>query len=303
MKSLNQMLGAVFQLLTFTLSATLAPPPLLAFASDISNSATAGGDNLSSQTSNQVVVTTGQTALELIKTGDRAAAEPGDTVVYRLALKNTGTIAANNISLTDTLPLGLRFLSQSLQASVTSGGTTSTVAISPATVSGRTITITYPSLVAKQTLNIVYAVIVTPDAVRGTGRNQAQEPRSNIASHLLRIKPGILSECGTIIGRVFVDKNADGEQQTDEPGVPNAVVFMDDGNRIMTDANGMFSLANVIGGNRVGTLDLNSIPGYQLAENKYFIERNSQSRLVRLEPGGLVRMNFAVTPVVGEAGK
>ncbi len=300
MKPLYQGLGLVYLLLTVIVPATSA---LKAVATEIVNSASAGGDNLQPTTSNRTSVTTGQAILELIKTGDRAAAEPGDTVVYRLALKNTGTSPANNISLTDTLPLGLRFLPQSLQASVTSGGTTSAVAISPATVSGRTVTFTYPSLVDKQTLNIVYAVIVTPDAVRGTGRNQAQEPRSNIASHLIRIKPGILSECGTIIGRVFVDKNGDGEQQAGEPGVPNAVVFMDDGNRIVTDANGIFSLANVIGGNRLGTLDLNSIPGYQLAENKYFIERNSQSRLVRLEPGGLVRMNFAVTPVVGEAEK
>lgn len=136
--------------------------------------------------------------------------------------------------------------------------------------------------------------------MRGTGRNTAQERRSNLASFLLRIRPGILSDCGTIIGRVFVDKNFDGEQQPGEPGVPNAVVFLDDGNRITTDANGVFSMANVIAGNRTGTLDLSSLPGYALAPNLYFIERNSQSRLVRLEPGGLARMNFAVTPAYGE---
>jgi hypothetical protein len=113
---------------------------------------------------------------------------------------------------------------------------------------------------------------------------------------VLRIQPGILSDCGTLVGRVFVDKNFDGEQQPGEPGVPNAVIFMDDGNRITTDANGLFSLANVIAGDRTGTLDLTSLPGYSLAPNLYFIERNSQSRLVHLEPGGLVRMNFAVTP-------
>jgi hypothetical protein len=75
---------------------------------------------------------------------------------------------------------------------------------------------------------------------------------------------------------------------------------MDDGNRITSDPNGLFSLANVIAGNRSGTLDLTSLPGYSLAPNRYFIEKNSQSRLVRLEPGGLARMNFAVTPAYGE---
>ncbi|HEY9748147.1 MAG TPA: hypothetical protein V6C63_05695, partial [Allocoleopsis sp.] len=116
----------------------------------------------------------------------------------------------------------------------------------------------------------------------------------------LRIRSGILSDCGTIIGRVFVDKNFDGEQQRGEPGVPNAVVFMDDGNRITTDPNGLFSVSNVISGYRTGVLDLTSVSGYTFAPNLYVKERNSQSRLVHLEPGGLVRMNFAVTPSSSE---
>jgi hypothetical protein len=160
--------------------------------------------------------------------------------------------------------------------------------------------LTFARLEPNQTLNIVYAAVVTPDAIRGDGRNVAQEPRSNIASFTLRIRQGILSDCGTLLGRVFVDKNFDGQQQPGEPGVPNAVIYMDDGNRITTDANGLFSLANVLGGNRTGTLDLSSLPGYSLAPNLYFIEGNSQSRLVRLAPGGMVRMNFAVTPAYGE---
>lgn len=250
--------------------------------------------------SNPVRVFAEQARLELIKTADRAAAEPGDTIVYRLALRNSGAGAATQIIITDALPLGINYLPQSLQGSITTGTTTTPIALPAATLSGRTVTFTYPRLEPNQTLNIIYAAEITPDAVRGTGRNTAQERRSNIASFLLRIRPGILSDCGTIIGRVFVDKNFDGEQQPGEPGVPNAVIFLDDGNRITTDANGLFSMANVIAGNRTGTLDLSSLPGYALAPNLYFIERNSQARLVRLEPGGLVRMNFAVTPAYGE---
>ncbi len=114
------------------------------------------------------------------------------------------------------------------------------------------------------------------------------------------MRSGILSDTGTIIGRVFVDKNFDGEQQANEPGVPNAVILMDDGNRITTDPNGLFSVANVVSGYRTGVLDLTSLPGYTLAPNLYFKERNSQSRLVHLQPSGMVRMNFAVTPTFKE---
>jgi hypothetical protein len=75
---------------------------------------------------------------------------------------------------------------------------------------------------------------------------------------------------------------------------------MDDGNRIVTDANGLYSLANVVSGYRSAALDLTSLPGYALAPNNYFIERNSQSRMIRLAPGSMARVNFAVTPAFSE---
>ncbi len=153
----------------------------------------------------------------------------------------------------------MRFISKSLTGSI---GNTS-VSVTANSGNNRAVTISLNSateLQPNQTLNVVYAVEVTPDAVRGTGRNLAQAQAgtltSNQSSHLLRIRPGIVSDCGTLIGRVFVDKNFDGEQQPNEPGVPNAVIYMDDGNRIVTDANGLFSLANVVSGYRSATLDL-----------------------------------------------
>lgn len=300
MKSPTQQLGSFTLLLSAFLSAFFVNGVLTAAAAEIKNTASASGDNLPVVNSNETTLTAGQAILELVKTADRAAAEPGDTVVYRLALTNTGASAAANISITDTLPLGMQFLPDSLQGSIGTGSATTPVDLPPAVISNRTVTFTFPSLAPEQTLNIVYAAVVTPDAIRGDGRNVAQESRSNIASYQLRIEQGILSDCGTLIGRVFVDKNFDGQQQPGEPGVPNAVIYMDDGNRITTDPNGLFSLANVISGHRTGTLDLSSLPGYSLAPNLYFIEGNSQSRLVRLEPGGMARMNFAVTPAYGQ---
>lgn len=293
-------------LLTFILTALLFAGTSSVVAQQnrtITNQASAGGDNLPSPVnSNPTTLVAGQPELQLIKTADRAAAEPGDTIIYRLALKNSGNAAANKITVNDSLPLGLNFLPESLQASLTTETGTTPVTAAPATVSQRQVTFTFPGLrlAPNQILNIIYAVVVTPDAIRGDGRNVAQEPRSNIASYQVKIRPGILSDCGTVIGRVFIDKNFDGQQQPGEPGVPNAVIYMDDGNRITTDPNGLFSLANVIAGNRTATLDLTSLPGYSLAPNLYFIEGNSQSRLIRLEPGGMARMNFAVTPAYGE---
>jgi uncharacterized repeat protein (TIGR01451 family) len=271
---------------------------------DIRNTARVGADNLPGSRvvdSNPVTLRAGQAALETIKTGDRAAAEPGDTVVYRLAIRNTGNVVARNVTVTDRLPIGLILINKSVKGSI--GNQSIDLTISPA--SNRTVTITtQQELQPNQILNVVYAVEVTPEAVKGNGINLAQARAgalgSNQASYRLQIRKGIVSDCATLIGRVFVDKNFDGEQQRNEPGVPNAVIYMDDGNRIITDANGLYSLSNVISGYRSATLDLTSLPGYALAPNKYFIEKNSFSRMVRLAPGSMGRVNFAVTPAFSE---
>ncbi|BAZ15242.1 hypothetical protein NIES4071_71140 [Calothrix sp. NIES-4071] len=281
---------------------------------EIRNTARVGADNIPERPggrvvdSNNVTVRASQAALEVIKTGSHASAEPGDTVAYNVVVRNSGTTTtAEKITITDRLPLGLLFIGKSL--GVLYRGQTQALDPKSSSINSNaaTVTIDLPEniqLRPNESLIVSYAVEVTPDAVRGTGRNLAQARNRNLtsnqASHTLRIRSGIVSDCGTLIGRVFVDKNFDGEQQRNEPGVPNAIIYMDDGNRIVTDANGLYSLANVVSGYRSATLDLTSLPGYALAPNNYFIERNSQSRMVRLAPGSMARVNFAVTPAFSE---
>ena len=292
-------------LLSLIIPGTLTLEALSVAAVEITNTAVFAGDNIQNINTNTVFFSADITDLQITKTADRAAAEPGDTVIYRVSIRNVERSPANNPILTDTLPLGLNFSTSSVKASLTSNNTTTEVPVSVTLGANRTVAINYAgSIPGEGILDVTYAVTVTPDGVRGTGRNvavaNAGNTQSNTASHLLRIRPGILSNCATLIGRVFVDKNFDGEQQRGEPGIPNAVIYMDDGNRILTDANGMYSLANVISGRRTGTLDLTSLPGYTLAPNLYDLKKNSPSRLVRLAPGGMGRMNFAVTPTFGE---
>jgi uncharacterized repeat protein (TIGR01451 family) len=244
--------------------------------------------------------------IQITKTADRAAAEPGDTVIYRLLVRNLNNVAATQVAITDVLPTGFVLVGKSTRAELNG----KSVIVNTST-SGANITFNIDGTIPPEgSINLVYAVKLSPDAVRGSGENiasvSARRPDNNAelrdgpSRYRVKVRSGILSDCGTLIGRVFEDKNFDGEQQTGEAGIPNAVVILDDGNRISTDVNGLFSVANVISGSRTGVLDLSSVPGYNIAPNHKVRERNSQSRLVRLEPGGLVRMNFAVTPWNGE---
>jgi len=247
--------------------------------------------------------------IQVIKTGDRAAAEPGDIASYRLSIKNLTKATLSSPKVADTLPLGFNYVPNSAIASFRGNNIPVIVTENGSNLS---FAIQTEMPVGSDEIQLAYAVAVTPDAVRGSGRNAAiasavrsdnnSTVRDGPSIFTMRIRPGIVSDCATLLGRVFVDKNFDGEQQNGEPGVPNAVIFMDDGNRIVTDANGVYSMANVIPGARTLALDISSLPGYTLAPNLYFIERNSQSRLVRLSPGGLARANFGVTPAFRGVG-
>jgi uncharacterized repeat protein (TIGR01451 family) len=245
--------------------------------------------------------------IRITKSGDRAAAQPGDVVVYRLNIKNLSKVEVENVVATDTLPVGFELLPQSVSAQIEGRS----VEVRPE-VSGRNVNFRLEGrLGAEQSVDVTYAARLGSDAVRGDGRNSALVSAERVdggfrvqdgpSVHRVTMDPGILSDCGTLIGRVFEDKNFDGEQQEGEAGIPNAVIFLDDGNRVVTDADGLYSVQKMLPGQRVGTLDLSSLPGYTLAPNLQFNERNSDSRLVNLAPGGLVRMNFGVTPTFQEA--
>lgn len=244
--------------------------------------------------------------IEISKSGDRANAAPGDTVIYRLTIRNRSDGEIDTLAIRDVLPAGFKLLPQSVRGALSDTAT-------PIAVEGNGLNLTLRSsavLPVDGVLNIVYAAQLTPDAIRGDGRNSATvegfrvdnnlDVRDGPVVHRVRVNPGILTDCGNVLGRVFVDKNFDGEQQPGESGVPNAVVWMDDGNRITTDENGLFHVKCVLPGARTGALDLTTLPGYTLAPNLHFAERNSPSRLVRLSPGGTVRMNFGVTPTFQE---
>jgi uncharacterized repeat protein (TIGR01451 family) len=246
---------------------------------------------------------------KIVKSADRATAEPGDTVVYRLTLSNNSDIDIANPIVIDTLPQGMTLRPDSIRAKLGD----SIINNINVTQSGANASFKFSapgfSIPARKVVNLVYAVTLEADSIRGTGQNSAVFADSagkvidGPATHVLSIRQGLIRDTGTLLGRVFVDKNFDGQQQPNEPGIPNAVIYLDDGNRITTDANGLFSVQAAVAGYRTGTLDFSSLPGYSLAPNLHFKERNSPSRLVKLAPGGIVRMNFGVTPTAREVKK
>ena len=95
------------------------------------------------------------------------------------------------------------------------------------------------------------------------------------------------------IGKVFIDKNEDGWQDLDEPGIPGVRLATVDGLLVETDAQGRYHLAAVDvnrfdrGTNFIIKLDVQTLP-----EGMEVISENP--RVLRITQGLMSRINFAV---------
>ncbi len=241
-------------------------------------------------------------AIGISKTANVATAQVGDTVIYSVAVTNQSLAAIAAPTVTDILPVGFSYVGGSVRAGIAGAAVPAT-----ATIAGsRLILTTAVSVPPASVLTFVYATVIAPDALQGTGQNVAVVDASlgsapvhaGPAAYTLRLDPGLLSDCGTIIGRVYVDQPLQGIDRRQQPGVANAVVFFDDGVRVTTDKNGLYHYPGCAHpGWRTAVLDLESVKGFTLAPDIYIAAKNGQSQWAHLEPSGLVKIDFAVVPV------
>lgn len=97
--------------------------------------------------------------IQIVKTGDRAAAQPGDTVIYRLSLRNLASSPLSNVVITDTLPLGFNFLPKSVRGEIEGNSVPITASHTGSTITLRAEGTTLSGTEAQnQVLSIAYAV-------------------------------------------------------------------------------------------------------------------------------------------------
>ncbi|MBN1040378.1 DUF11 domain-containing protein, partial [Clostridium botulinum] len=96
----------------------------------------------------------------LIKSVDKAFAKVVDTLTYTIALKNTGNVSVNNVVLTDTIPIGTTFISNSL----TLDGITQSGA-NPNPPTGFTISTIAPAQVRTIQFKVTVATIPSPNPI------------------------------------------------------------------------------------------------------------------------------------------
>ena len=234
------------------------------------------------------------TALFLQKRTMTTTAAPGDFVRYELVLENASSIGiASDVEIIDQLPPGVRFISGSVrlngadQPDPDSGPDPRTLEFDIGTLGvGERVTIFYVVEIVGGKRDEELVNVATAFADSGL--------ISNEASALIRLREDLFRSTGTIIGRVL---EADCSQDTfsEEAGVENIRIYLEDGRYAVTDEGGRFHFEGLKPGTHVAQLDTFTVPGWfdviGCSDAPGFAGR-ADSQFVKLSPGGLLRADF-----------
>ena len=201
------------------------------------------------------------TYLSIIKQANKKTAAAGDIITYTINIKNlSSTLIASSVTVTDNLPHGFKYIPGS---TVIDGAK----AVDP--TGTRSLSWPLGNLATQATKKITYRVRVGVDAKIGKNENSARvsaivggnatSAGPSIAG--VEIRDSFFSDSGMLIGKVFEDKNGNGIQDKDEPGIPNVSLILEDGKVIVTDEFGRYSVPNIEKGQHVIRLDQRVSPG------------------------------------------
>ena len=245
------------------------------------------------------------TSLQVVKSADKNVAEIGDVVTYQVAITNTSSappVLMKGLRIIDYLPHAFKYYPKSARYN---GVPVDTKSSSNGTVLQWDLaSVSRDTLRAGSTGILVYQLVLGADALESQGLNTvyatAQDsvgrPITSAPSQKqITVQPGVFTENGLIIGKIFYDDDRNGYQSEGEVGIKDVELWMEDGTRITTGDDGKFSLPNVKPGQHVLRVNERSLPPRtELLKGGRDFAGDASSRFVRLTEGGIARANFFV---------
>jgi large repetitive protein len=240
------------------------------------------------------------------KSASRSTVDLGEFVDYSVKIKNSSGQLLGQIQLEDHLPAGFAYVPNSVRLNAGVLRLDGSRVPEPEGGIGPKLIFNVGSIVDGAVLNVTYRLRVGLGALQGDGINRAQAfsarvstgiatKISNIATATVQVLPGVFSDRGYIVGKVFADCNRDHIQNERERGIPDVHLFLEDGTFVITDAEGKFSLYNIRPQTHVLKVDTTSLPlGAQLEVLDARMTGDAGSRFVDMKKGQLLRVNFAV---------
>jgi len=244
------------------------------------------------------------TPILIDKTADRQRATIGDIVQYTIKIENSNDSEVTDVIISDTLPVGFAYVPNSAQ--LVSGTGTATAAIQP----GGSLQINLGTLpptdgssgAGNDYREVTYRLRIGPGALQGKGLNTAVvggnlggaalPPTSD--SVRVNVDPGVFSDRGFILGKVYNECSFNRTQDHEEIGIPGVRIYLQDGTFAITDAEGKYSFAGLRPQTYVVKVDPITMPiGFEMKELSVRNAGDAQSRFVDLKSGELHKADFA----------
>lgn len=225
--------------------------------------------------------------LTLTKTANVLEVALGEAVSYALVVKNVGNVPLDDVIIRDELPAGMRYVPTSLAGA------------DSAHTSGQLVEIHVAATLAPNEERTVRygAVLVSAGASQALVNRAVAEAAGGLvrtlpASAMVRVRAGYAMQGRTLLGKVYIDRNDNGRQDDDEPGVANAQIVTADGQIVVADKEGRFSLRDVAPGTHALRLDtLTAMPrGFGLAR------AGDEIQVVRTDGWTTPRVEFRLVP-------
>ena len=228
------------------------------------------------------------------KTANKAVAEIGDFVDYRIRLNNVAATALIALQLNDALPAGFAFVRGSARLN-------GTALADPVGAQGSRLQFALGSLAAGTQASLSYRLRVGAGSQSGDGVNTAQAKSaallSNRSSVRVQVVGGVFSEQAYLIGRVTAAACQRGDTSDGLVGVPGVRIFLQDGTYAVTDEQGKYSFYNLTPRTHVAKVDRTTLPAgtaLQVAGNRDALDAGSQ--FVDVTKGELRKANFVLGP-------
>jgi uncharacterized repeat protein (TIGR01451 family) len=239
--------------------------------------------------------------LQIIKSADRARAEIGDMVSYRVEVRNPTMGVISNVVVEDRLPESFHYASGSALISI---GSAPPQTIEPQ-VNSSSLSFPIGDLPAGATAQLLYRLRVGANAREGNQDNLAiasgvftsgDRTQTAPARATVFVVAGIFSTRQVLVGRVFVDVNKNGEFDDGDRPSPGVRLYLNNGQSVITDSAGLYNFPAIGDGPQVISIDPVSVPSHYALSDSGQLSGRSWTRLLRTPIGGgsLLRQNFAL---------
>lgn len=243
--------------------------------------------------------------ISIAKSAAADLVEVGDSMRYSIRIINSAASYLPALTLQDRPPLGFSYVRGS--ARMTAG--TVTTALADARLANGILSFAVPAVTGVSEVTVTYRLRVGPGAMQGDGTNRAKAVLADgtatpESAARVRVTGGVFTDQACIIGKVFLDANANQLQDDDatERGVAGVTLYLEDGTSVTTDGVGQYSLCGLTSGTHVLKIDASTLP--EGARPVVSSSRNAldpATQFLDLVFGDMRRADFVLEPITQTA--